>query len=109
MQTRFTTAALFLGTVIVLVLCGCQTVKQSKGWKTVANARIPGRGDPAQSEAYAQQLHQLLTENGIESKIVTFTLSGSSDPSLGQSSPVQVRSAVVYRNDESPKYPWWLM
>jgi hypothetical protein len=94
----------------LLVLCGCQTAGKSKAWKAMTNHKIQGFRDPAQSEAYAQSVHELLDANGIENQIVTFTI--AADYGFGESQMAaarQTRSAVIYRNEKSPEHPWWLM
>lgn len=83
---------------------------KSKAWKTVTSAKIPGFRDPAQSEAYAESLHDLLDTAGIENRIVTFTIADGYGLAQSQTrARQQVRSAVVYRNEKSPEHPWWLM
>jgi hypothetical protein len=101
--------------LISMALSGCGMFKSSEAWETVMNTKIPGRGDPAQSDAYARQLQHVLAAKGIESKIVTFRYSvnsrGVNVRSDGKSvvTGLSEFSVLLYRNDTTPDNPWWMM
>ena len=87
------------------VLAGCQIFQPSPTWKKVVNLRValPREGDA--SKIYAEALDRELTANGVEHKIVTYQYryrSRLSDAATAE------HTAVIYRDDANPKYPWWL-
>ena len=92
----------------VFALSGCQMFQRSKAWElaTSASEHIPGQGDWARSDEYARGLQKLLAENGVPNKRVTFRYTVNSR--RGEEKSV-TQSVVIYRDDLSPKYPWWLI
>lgn len=88
-----------------LLLMGCQISRKSPAWDKVVNTRIalPREGD--NSVRYAEGLHRELKADRIEHKIVTYQYRYHSR--LRDDSTAE-RTAVIYRDDTNPKYPWWL-
>src|SRR5215210_3008844 len=89
---------------VAACLCSCQSLERSKGWDTVMTARIPGRGDQMQSEAYAQQMHEQLSGKGVENKLITLRYT-----TYGREQRVMTHGAVIYRNETTPEFPWWFV
>lgn len=87
------------------LLSGCQLFQKSEAWDIVMHSKIPGRGDEAQSDSYARELQRRLAAHGIDARVVAFHYGVN----MREGGPVYTRSAVVYRNDTTPKVPWWLM
>ena len=56
-------------------------------------------GDP-QGLDYARTLQRQLAANGVEAHVVTFRYGGGG---------AFTRSAVIYKNEKTPRLPWWLM
>jgi hypothetical protein len=89
-----------------LGLASCQVFEKSETWETVMRVH-PGNAfreaDP--SASYAEKLHQVLLEQGIEHIVVAFQYhyyTNHYEESLG------TRTAVVYRDSSNSSYPWWL-
>src|SRR5947209_6154055 len=97
---------LALSIAVCLSLSGCQLFEKSRTWETVMSVR-PGEcireADP--SSAYAEKLHRVLLEQGIEHIVVTYQYhyhTHQYEEALG------TRTAVVYRDEADARYPWWL-
>jgi len=97
---------LALSIAVCLSLSGCQVFEKSKTWDTVMSVR-PGdsfrEADP--SSSYAEKLHRVLLEQGVEHYVVTYQYhyyTHQYEEALG------TRTAVVYRDDVDSRYPWWL-
>ena len=88
-----------------LAFTGCSVFHKSPTWATVVRTRIalPREGDA--SQAYAEGLHRELKAARIEHKVVTYQYHYVSR--LRGDATVE-RTAVLYRDDTHPKYPWWL-
>ena len=100
------TSSRLLACVMLFLLAGCGMFRRSSTWDAIEHAPIASRGDSAESEAYAQHLHALLSEKGIESKVIHFRYRV-----LGRwGVPGSItQSAVIYRNEATPEFPWWFM
>jgi hypothetical protein len=97
---------LALSIAVCLSLTSCQVFEKSRTWETVMSVR-PGdafrQADP--SAYYADQLHHVLLDLGVEHIVVTYQYhyyTHQYEEALG------TRTAVVYRDDTDPRYPWWL-
>lgn len=90
---------------LCLLLTGCQIFRKSPTWDKAVNTRIsvPREGDT--SEQYAAGLHREFRADRIEHKVVTYQYRYSSR--LRQDATAR-RTAVIYRDDTNPKYPYWL-
>jgi len=97
---------LALTIAVCLVLAGCQVFEKSETWETVMRVR-PGDSirEPDPSASYADKLHQVLLDQGVEHIVVTYQFhyySNHYDEALG------TRTAVVYRDHADENFPWWL-
>lgn len=97
-------------TVFPIALCvafaGCQMFKKSSTWEKVVRTKtdVYKEADPAQS--YAEQMHAKLLAERVPHRVVTYQFNYStplSKAATGQS------TAIVYRDDSSPRTPWWLV
>ena len=88
-----------------LVFTGCQIFRKSPTWDKAVSTRIsvPREGDP--SKQYADGLHREFKAGRIAHKVVTYQYRYSSR--LRQDATAE-RTAVIYRDDANPKYPYWL-
>ncbi|MEQ1851304.1 MAG: hypothetical protein ABMA01_06895, partial [Chthoniobacteraceae bacterium] len=77
----------------------------SKTWKTVKSVPKTGPAVEDRSGNYAERLHKMLQQAGIEHKVVTFTFRYPT--SMMVDAPAQ-DTAVIYRDAASPDHPWWL-
>lgn len=97
---------LALSIALCLSLTGCQVCEKSKTWDTVVSVR-PGdaylQADP--SSYYAEKLHAVLVDQGVEHYVVTYQYHYYTNH---YEEAVGTRTAVVYRDNDSPGYPWWL-
>ena len=64
---------------------------------------LPRDGDT--SKLYAAGLHRELTADRIEHKVVIFRYRYNTRL---RDEVTTERTAVIYRDDANPKYPWWL-
>jgi hypothetical protein len=97
---------LVLSIAVCLGLTGCQVFEKSQTWETVTHV-LPGDSirEPDPSSSYAEKLHRVLLEQGVEHLVVTYQYhyyTHQYDEAVG------TRTAVVYRDNVSPSYPWWL-
>ena len=89
-----------------LGLTGCHVFEKSETWSEAVKVR-PGEAafDPDPSNAYALKLHEAFAARGVEHKIVVYQYhytTRNNEQALG------TRTAVIYRDDTNPTYPWWL-
>jgi hypothetical protein len=91
---------------VCLGLTGCQLFEKSDTWEQATRVR-PGETakDPDPSNAYAAKLHHAFAEHGIEHKVVTYQYRYTTHL---REEAVGTRTAVVYRDNSDPKYPWWV-
>ena len=88
-----------------LALTGCQSFRTSPIWKTIVHTHIVLPRDGDSSKLYAAEFHRELTAARIEHKVVTYQYRynvGMRDEATA------TRTAVIYRDDTNPTYPWWL-
>lgn len=85
---------------------GCQAPQESRTWETVRRVRVDDPNVENRSEAYAQKLHRILHREGVPHKVVTYEFRFKT-----QLRPMTTatRTAVIYRDDATPRNPWWLM
>lgn len=97
---------LVLSLAVCLGLAGCQIFEKSETWETVMRVR-PGDTihEPDDSAAYAEKLHRVLLEQGVEHIVVTYQFHYYTNH---YEEAVTTRTAVIYRDDVNPHYPWWL-
>ena len=88
-----------------LALTGCQSFRISPIWKKIVHTQIalPPGGDS--SKQYAEGLSHELTADRIEHKVVTYQYRYDT---RRRDELTTERTAVIYRDDTNPKYPWWL-
>ncbi len=96
---------LSLSIAACIALSGCQIFHKSPTWKTVVRTRVAvPRGEDA-SRVYADGLHHRLQAGRVEHKVVTYEYRYRSR--LRDDATAE-RTAVIYRDDANPKYPWWI-
>jgi hypothetical protein len=97
---------LALSIAACLGLAGCQVFEKSETWSQALQVR-PGETtrDPDPSNAYAAKLHAALSERGIEHKVVVYQYRYTTRL---REEAVGTRTAVIYRDNSNPRYPWWL-
>ncbi len=97
---------LALSIAFCLGLTGCHVFEKSETWNQVVKVR-PGETtlDPDPSHEYAAKLHAGLMERGIAHKVVVYQYHYTT---RHHEEAVGTRTAVVYRDDSSGIYPWWL-
>jgi hypothetical protein len=61
--------------------------------------------EPDASAAYAEKLHRVLLEQGVEHIVVTYQFHYYTNH---YEEALSTRTAVVYRDEVNPRYPWWL-
>ncbi len=97
---------LALSIAVCLAFTGCQVFEKSETWETVMHVR-PGdtirEADP--SSSYADKLHRVLLEQGVEHYVVTYQYHYYTHQ---YEEAVGTRTAVIYRDNVNPSYPWWL-
>lgn len=91
-----------------LVLCGCSVFQRSEVWDTVVKSRseYSGGGGMGDKDGYINHLHRVLTDAGVEHKIVTYQFHFWN---AYREDSVQTATAVIYRDDWNAKNPWWVM
>ena len=97
---------LALSIAACLGLAGCNVFQKSETWNQATKVR-PGETatDPDPSHAYASKLHAALAERGIEHKVVVYQYRYTTRL---REEAVGTRTAVIYRDNSKPNYPWWL-
>ena len=88
-----------------LVLTGCQMFHKSPTWDKAVHTRIAVSGEDDASKQYADGLHREFKAGRIEHRVVTYQYRYSSR--LRDDATAE-RTAVIYRDETNPKYPWWL-
>ena len=95
-----------LSLAVCLTLTGCSVFRRSGTWATVTSTRVNTRGEADPSKAYAEHLSRTLRTASVEHKVVTYQYRYRTrlrEESIG------TRTAVVYRDNNNPNNPWWLM
>ncbi len=97
---------LALTIAVCLGFAGCQVFEKSETWDQAMKVR-PGETtrDPDPSNAYASKLHAAFAERGVEHKVVVYQYRYTTRL---REEAVGTRTAVIYRDDSNPRYPWWL-
>lgn len=85
-------------------LSGCSLFDSSEAWNIAMHSKVAGRGERGASESYARDLQHELAAHHIEARVVTFRC--AVNPRFGGGI---AKSGVLYRNEASPRYPWWFM
>ena len=88
-----------------LAFTGCQMFRKSPTWAKAVDTRIalPAVGDI--SKEYAAGLHRAFKADHISHKVVTYQYRYSSR--LREDASAE-RTAIIYRDDTNPTYPYWL-
>jgi hypothetical protein len=84
---------------------GCGAFRRSPAWETVLSTRVDTRDSADPSAAYAERLSSNLKSAGVEHKIVTYEFRYRTRL---REDAVDTRTAVLYRDDDSGRDPWWL-
>ncbi len=97
--------SLFLPILACFAFTGCALFQKSPTWDKVVRSRIdvPREGDT--SRIYAEGLHHELKAARIEHKVVTYQYRYRSRL---RDDAISERTAVIYRDDSNPTYPWWI-
>ncbi len=94
---------------ILLTAClfaaGCGGLRRSPAWETVISSRIDTRDEADPSAAYAEQLSSRLKQAGVEHKVVTYEFRYRTRL---REEAVDTRTAILYRDDNHSRDPWWL-
>ena len=86
-----------------LLLTGCQMFRTSPLWNKVVHTRLVLPRLGGGSERYAEGLHREFKAERLPHRVVTYRYrSRLRDDTTAE------RTAVIYRDDSNPKYPWWL-
>jgi hypothetical protein len=103
MKTSFLFAA-----AAALLLSGCAIFQRSPTWARVVDSRADyeGPADAGGKEGYINHLHQVLSNAGVEHKVVTFLFRYHS---VSREESVETATAVIYRDETTPRNPWWVM
>ena len=88
-----------------LVLTGCQMFRRSPVWEKAVHTRIAPASEGDSSGRYAGELRREFKADRIEHRVVTYQYRYSSR--LRDEATAE-RTAVIYRDESNPKYPWWL-
>ena len=96
---------LALSIAACLAFTGCSVFHKSPAWARVVGTRISLAREGDVSRAYADGLHRELKAGRIKHKVVTYQYNYRSR--LREDATAE-RTAVLYRDDAHPKYPWWL-
>ena len=88
-----------------LFLTGCAAQKSST-WERVMNAPRQTSFTGNRSAVYADGLHTELTNARVPHKVVTYNYPFHSK---FDGAGTAQRTSVIYRDESSPDYPWWLM
>jgi hypothetical protein len=101
-------ASLSLLLAAALAVSGCSAFQRSPVWESVVNSRAQYTGAEATDakDGYLNHLHQILRAAGVAHKLVTYEFTFH-DPyrEVG----VQTASAILYRDETTPRNPWWIM
>jgi hypothetical protein len=97
---------LLIPSLLVVTLCGCQVFRRSETWAKVTDVRVDTRGSHDPSSAYADELHRTLANDRVEHKVVTYQYRYTTRL---REEAVATRTAVIYKDQNTPGYPWWLM
>jgi hypothetical protein len=96
--------SLFLALAASLLLSGCSVFRRSAAWDAVVHVRHEGLADG--KEGYINQLHRALAEVGVEHKVVSYQYNYRN---VYGEEAVGSAVAILYRDDATPRDPWWIM
>lgn len=97
---------LALSIAACLALTGCNAFRNSETWNQAVKVRPAETTlDPDPSNAYAAKLHHAFLSQGVEHKVVVYQYEYMT---RRYEKAVGTRTAVIYRDDANPAYPWWL-
>ena len=88
-----------------LFAAGCGGLRRSPAWETVISSRIDTRDEADPSAAYAERLSSRLKQAGVEHKLVTYEFRYRTRL---REEAVDTRTAILYRDDNHSRDPWWL-
>ncbi|HYR59415.1 MAG TPA: hypothetical protein VEO95_12330, partial [Chthoniobacteraceae bacterium] len=100
--------AFFLTLAASLALGGCALFRRSPTWDAVVQSRShysDAHGTGAK-DGYLDQLHRVLTGMGVAHKVVTYQFHFHN---VYREEGVQTATAILYRDDTTPRDPWWVM
>jgi hypothetical protein len=89
-----------------MILSGCAVQRKSTVWQQVIDAPRVAPSGPNTSEAYSKNLHETLQKAGVPHKVVTYNYPFSSK---FDGNGTAQRTSVIYRDVNSPAYPWWIV
>ncbi len=89
-----------------VILVGCSVVRKSPTWNRVVNTPRVTADSENRSLAFAGELHAELHQMRVPHKVVTYDYPYHSKY---DGKGTAQRTSVIYRDDASPKYPWWIM
>ncbi len=97
---------LALSIAACLGFAGCHVFEKSATWEQTVRARpAETTRDPDPSDAYARKLHTVLADRGVEHQVVVYQYRYTTRL---REEAVSTRTAVIYRDESNPRYPWWL-
>lgn len=88
------------------IVAGCAVQRKSPVWQRVVDAPRPSPSGANTSETYAKSLHATLEKAGVQHKVVTYNYPFHSK---FDGHGTAQRTSVIYRDGNSPDYPWWIM
>lgn len=89
-----------------LVLCGCSVFHRSPTWDSVVASRSHYSGSVDAKDSYLNRLHQVLQSAGVEHKLVTYSIHIHN---VYGEEGIQTATAILYRDETTPRNPWWVM
>jgi hypothetical protein len=91
-----------------LTLTGCALLHRSPTWDAVVKSRSHYSDAAAASakDGYLQHLHRVLSDAGVEHKIVTYQIHFHN---VYREEAVDTATAILYRDETTPRDPWWVM
>jgi hypothetical protein len=88
-------------------LSGCAIFQRSPTWDSVVSSRAHYTEDAAGGKSgYLQYLHQVLSGAGVEHKVVTYQFHFLN---TFHEEAIETATAIVYRDETTPRHPWWIM
>lgn len=97
-----------IAAAVALVLCGCAVFRRSPTWESVVASRshYSDAQEASGKGGYIQHLHQILSHAGVEHKVVEYHFHYRN---AYREEAVESATAVIYRDDTTPRNPWWVM
>jgi hypothetical protein len=100
------TKFLSLPFALCISFAGCQIFTKSPTWDKVTKVRVQSHEAEDPSQAYANEMHRVLSDDAVEHKLVTYQYRYTTRL---REEAIGTRTAVIYRDNHSPNYPWWLV